>query len=249
MHNLNKNNLIFLSLIIAIVSLGAFLSSNNETKKKVRVLNEKMHSMTYERYPGNFLSMPQWNEQDDEMVHITPSESHVKPFYIDAYEAVIAGRRAYSVAGQTPTTKLLYSEAQQACEMAGKRLCTITEWKTACRGGSTKPATFLEPEALAKHCDFARSKGYDKFDYPGKTNSHPQCNIGGVYHMIGNLSEFAQDTRGQVAVMGLTYYDAHITDKMGALSHACETIVIPAGQYPANKHNEGMGFRCCRDNI
>lgn len=246
---MNNKTIITFGLIFALalfsISLSFTGSSNNDRGQKQLTTSKYKDKKTYERYKDNYLTEPEWEADADKMVLVQPNSPELKPFLIDAYEAVIADRTAYSIAGQTPTTKLRYDEAKEACKKAGKRMCTIKQWQTACRGGRTTYAVFPDPEYLAKNCDFARSQGYDANDYPGKTDSHPQCHINGIYHMIGNLSEFAQDEEGNVAVLGLTYYDAKMRNKNRALEKACERIVIGAGKYPANKHNEGMGFRCC----
>lgn len=216
--------------------------SDTIEKRKARGQDQRV----YERYKDNYLEQITWPAEADQMVLVQPLSNTMPPFFIDAYEATIADRTAWSVKGLTPTTKLRYSEAIEACKNAGKRLCSVQEWQTACRGGQTTPVLFPNPDQLNQACDFARSKGYDEQDFVNKNDSHPACHSNGIYHMIGNVSEFTMDQR-QVAVVGLTYYDAHITDKSNALRQACEIIAIPAGQYPSDRHNEGMGFRCCRN--
>lgn len=191
-----------------------------------------------------------WGEDKDQMVLIKPMPiGSLRPFYIDAYEAFISNYRAWSVPGAFPTDKIKYNDARLACEMAGKRLCSETEWRTACRGGYTQPIKMAQIQNLAKHCDFARSSTYDPLDYVERTNSHPHCTPPGydVYHMIGNLAEFVEDERGDILIAGLTYYDAKMKNKHIALSNACERQVTTPGAYPAERFNKGIGFRCCRD--
>jgi sulfatase modifying factor 1 len=42
--------------------------------------------------------------------------------------------RALSEAGVTPQAYVSYNVARRACQRAGKRLCSVDEWETACRG-------------------------------------------------------------------------------------------------------------------
>ena len=205
--------------------------------------------MIYERYADNTADDKTFTDNMDVMVQIVPSAPTHRPFMIDVFEATISKRRAWSVPGETPTTKLRYAEAGLACDAAGKRLCTVDEWRIACRGGSTKQRFFNNPDYLLKMCDFARSKGYDKQDFVNLNNSHPRCvtREHGIHHMLGNVAEFVEGPGGQVVVLGPTYYDAHITDKKAYMKAGCEVTVHKAGAYPENQHNEGLGFRCCRD--
>lgn len=203
----------------------------------------------YERYSDNFVPEPTWPESADDMQLIEPDDRNVRPFFIDRYEATISQRRAWSVEGLTPTTKLKYQDAVDACHAAGKRLCREREWRIACRGGSTRPMGFNRPDLLMDVCDFARSKGYDANDYVNKNNSHPACVVSTVnlHHMMGNVTEFVEGPQRKTLVVGLAYYDQHIRDKARYMRESCEITVHGPGKYPLTKHNEGLGFRCCRD--
>lgn len=246
-------------LIILVLLLTAYyyypnffddLASQKENSAPKQTLHQKQkafqQSRVYERYPGNFVKTVTWSEADDRMALIEPNG--YRPFYIDVFEATIAERRAWSVAGQKPTTKLLFKEAKEACQNAGKRLCAVQEWQVACRGGRTKPFYFNNTRALKQRCDFARSAGYDKNDYVNKNNTHPQCRTSqGLHHMIGNVAEMTVGPNGKAVIMGMTYYDQHYRDPDNALRMSCEHIVHKEGAYSENRHNEGMGFRCCKD--
>lgn len=210
----------------------------------------KSDTRPFEKRPQNDAAMKQkWGEHHDQMVLIHPRDSSLKPFYIDAFEATVSNNRAWSVPGQIPTDRLRFQNAKDMCHAAGKRICNTLEWQTACRGGHTRPVEFKNPVQLMESCDFARTKGYDQQDYVNKTDSHPACVISSqpLYHMIGNVAEFTQNQNGQIEVVGLTYYDAHITNKKSALKRACEQVVHPNGRYPATQYNKGTGFRCCRN--
>lgn len=238
-----KNSLVVTVSVLCFLAIAYFtfpFGSGSQIKGSQKI---------YARYDGNYLVSPEWPKTADEMVPINPDNSPVPLFSIDRYEATIAGGRAWSVPGLRPTTRLPFSEAREACRNAGKRMCTLIEWQTACRGGSTLPVSFSKPKKLLEICDFARSGGYDATDFVNKNNSHPECTIPSldIHHMKGNVSEFVVVPDGQFAVVGLTYYDQRISDKEYAMEYACERVVAQPGQYPENRFNEGLGFRCCRD--
>lgn len=224
--------------------IGAQAQSNKE-----KPFQYKIDPRRFDQNPNNAAIEQGWTNKNDVMTLIKPKQNSLKPFYIDAYEAIISNYRAWSVPGQIPTDKLRIIDAQTACDAAGKRLCTETEWRTACRGGATQPIQFTDPNALMKVCDFARSNTYDENDYINKNNTHMACALPGtpVYNMIGNIAEFVEHESGQVMAVGLTYYDGKMKNKNIALKNACERTIFYPGQYPAERYNKGLGFRCCRN--
>ena len=231
----------YLILIILSLSLAHHANAASPMKK-----NQTKDMKIYERYIDNTADDQDFTKAQDKMVLIQPDG--MRPFYIDQFEATISKRKAWSVPGLQPTTKLYYQAAKDACRANGKRICMVSEWRAACRGGSSKPFRFPNPEKLIKICDFARSAGYDKNDYVNKNNSHPKCTIPkvNIHHMMGNVVEFAESKNGQVTVLGLAYYDQHIKNRSSYMASACEITVHQPGAYPAGRHNEGLGFRCCR---
>lgn len=237
----------FIFEILFIGALYLFVSYSLHQGGVVVPHNVSKDLRTYERYANNHVRNVSWKDSDDRMALIEPRPGRFQPYYIDVYESTIAHRRAWSVAGNVPTTKLLFKEAQEACKNAGKYLCRKAEWQVACRGGRTQPYFYKNTRKLAQYCDFARSRGYDKTDYVNKNNSHPRCVTGqGVHHMIGNVTEMTEGPNGKAVVMGMTYYDQHYRDPNNALRQSCEHVVHKEGVYPENRHNEGMGFRCCK---
>lgn len=209
----------------------------------------KVDPRRFDQNPNNVAIKEKWTKDRDVMVRIEPKDKRMRPFHIDAYEALISNKRAWSVPGHEPTDKLRPGDAQKACKAAGKRLCTVHEWQTACRGGHVKKVTFKNAEQLVQQCDFARSAGYDRNDWVNKSDSHPQCIPHGypLHHMLGNVSEFVEASDGRVMIVGLTYFDARIQNKVAAMRSGCDRVVAGPGQYPAQRYNKALGFRCCRD--
>jgi formylglycine-generating enzyme required for sulfatase activity len=123
---------------------------------------------------------------------------------------------ARSEPGVFPQGYMSRVEAAAACKNAGKRLCSMREWRRACEGkGST---TFPygrrrvagrcnneKPHLLAIRfgSDPNRWK-YDNFNDPAldaepgflaKTGAYEACSSGeGVHDMVGNLHEWVSDT-------------------------------------------------------
>lgn len=201
----------------------------------------------YSTRPDKSAAEQGWTDERDFMTLVEPRSSTMPPYYIDAFEAVISGGRAWSTIDATPTDRLRYSDAQSACEAAGKRLCTETEWRTACRGGMTSSAQFKDIGQLARHCDVARPRGYK--DYVGKTDAHPNCPAPGlaVYNMIGNVAEYVTADTGEAMIVGLAFGDGTPDTIARTLTYACEKTVKAAGTYRPFKYYNARGFRCCRD--
>ena len=240
--------LVFLLALLFIVTAWFFMAVNGTSSRAVADPNAPI----YERYKGNTVEKPDWPKEADEMVLVKPGNG-VRPYYIDKYEAVISRRQAWSLPGQTPTTKLTGQDARDACLVAGKRLCTTNEWRIACRDGGTRPVSFKKTDVMLKSCDFGRSKGYDKTDHPNMTNSHPKCTGPklGLHHMYGNVVEMTAGPRGKTVIVGMSYLgtnyygQAFSGNPHRAMRMACEYTVMD--NYPAGRYNEGMGFRCCKD--
>jgi hypothetical protein len=124
---------------------------------------------------------------------------------------------ARTAAGVFPQGYISRNEADVACRNAGKRLCTLSEWRSACEGsrrglypygkkltrGSCNSA---KPHLLEKH--FGRSAALWKYDehfnnpllnqiegWLARTGEYERCvSDAGVYDMVGNLHEWVADT-------------------------------------------------------
>lgn len=107
-------------------------------------------------------------------------------------------------------------EASAACKAAGKRLCSLGEWRRACRGkrGADFP---WGPRGARGRCSSAKTHllqqkfgadsrrwTYDDFNDPSldvepgfltKTGGYPDCRSDGdVMDLVGNLHEWVSDT-------------------------------------------------------
>jgi len=144
-------------------------------------------------------------------------------------------------------------EAQQACEAAGKDLCTETEWSGACSGqeglayayGNTYDPVACNGIDTYCHCDENPCQSHTPCPFPrcydlcgadfhlNPTGVLPECtNAYAVFDMNGNLWEHVRggDT---TRVRGGAY---NCTDS--ETLHRCDYI-------PATWSPTAQGFRCC----
>ncbi|MFO0762581.1 MAG: SUMF1/EgtB/PvdO family nonheme iron enzyme [Byssovorax sp.] len=182
-----------------------------------------------------------------------------RPLGLHPPERVLAGAsgRAVSRAGVLPQAHVSRSEAQAACEQAGKRLCTDDEWRRACRGAV--PARYpYGPRFRSGLCNdegvspmplfFGAKHAYDDVTMndprldrvPGtvaRTGSYHRCTNGnGVFDMVGNLHEWT-------AAPGGTFRGGYFLDTK-TLGEGCEYETT--GHSP-DYRDYSTGFRCCAD--
>ena len=148
--------------------------------------------------------------------------------------------------------------AKSSCARAGKRLCTLDEWRTACRGkagrkfpyGDTyeagkcnvfredSPGNILFGNAslgmLDPRMNLVEAKGKPLFRKTGATPSCASEWDEPIYDMVGNLDEWVDDPEG--TFVGGFY--------SRSTKEGCNTIVtahVPGYQ------DYSTGVRCCRD--
>jgi sulfatase modifying factor 1 len=166
---------------------------------------------------------------------------------------------AVSKAGAVPQGYISRDEAEQACALASKRLCSNEEWKAACEGPdrTTYPyGATLEDEACNTHGKSPISELFSTYGDSvwdsrlmndpslnaldgtvAKTGAFGKCTNGyGVFDMVGNLHEWTADKAG--VFRGGYYQDA---EKNGS---GCN---YATGAHFPTYHDYSTGFRCCRD--
>ena len=160
--------------------------------------------------------------------------------------------------GARPSGYLTGVVAEAACAAAGKRLCTLDEYVTACRGeadtpfpyGDTyedgvcnvfreeHPAALLHGNASIGHLDprldRVLSKGRPLLQ---RTGESPACRSkwgdDAVYDMVGNLDEWVDEGGGAFA--GGFY--------ARSTRSGCEALVTA---HPKSYLDYSTGVRCCR---
>jgi hypothetical protein len=167
---------------------------------------------------------------------------------------------AVSRLGQVPQGYLSYYSAQRACQKAGKRLCTETEWETACRGESSTPFPYgstyragvcnvgqpFHPAALlhglssSGHLDPRLNLLVVAGDAPvlRVTGASQGCasrwGSDAIYDMVGNLDEWVDDDGG---VFRGGFYARRTKNGCGS----------EVRNHSATYFDYSTGARCCYD--
>jgi hypothetical protein len=162
--------------------------------------------------------------------------------------------RAVSRAGVTPQAHISMVEAQRACKASGKRLCHAAEWKSACQGpehtrypyGSSRVANACVDTNRTSPMAVLHNNNHDAstLNDPAanqlantveETGAASQCtNDYGVYDMVGNVHEWADDG----AFHGGYYLDTKLNG---------EGCSYTTTAHAKNYYDYSTGFRCCAD--
>jgi len=167
--------------------------------------------------------------------------------------------RAISEAGVVPQGYLSANEAEGACRAASKRLCSESEWLTACRGESSTDfpygqsyehgacnvyreshPTWLLHGNAARYHDDPRSNAVatDQGPLLRATGATPRCasrwGDDAIYDLVGNLDEWVGGDRG--AFMGGFYSRPN---KSGCFARV--------SSHPRAYSDYSTGARCCAD--
>jgi sulfatase modifying factor 1 len=167
--------------------------------------------------------------------------------------------KAVSRKGVTPNGYVNGLQAAAACRNAGKRLCSIDEWRTACRGeqgrqfpyGDTyqqgkcnvfreaHPGAILHDDVTTGHTD----PRLNQVTFKGqpllrKTGDTPECRSrwedDAIYDMVGNLDEWVEDPKGMFAG---GFYSRSARE-------GCERSTKA---HPNTYADYSTGVRCCAD--
>lgn len=167
--------------------------------------------------------------------------------------------QARSVPNVFPSGYLSRDTARAACEVAGKRLCRRSEWRTACRGEMGNKYPYGNKYERVQ-CNLGRGMHPSRilFGKPSasvidprlnlqtldgepllrKTGATPTCKSpwgkDAVYDMVGNLDEWVDDDKGVFLGAAYTRYT-----KAG-----CDAAV---DAHPAGYWDYSTGARCCKD--
>jgi sulfatase modifying factor 1 len=170
--------------------------------------------------------------------------------------------RAVSVRGVFPQGYISGSQAQAACERAGKRLCSTNEWRKACIGPDEELFGYADARERGRCNDAGKSpmlalwggaaladpSGWDPLKMNdsrlnqvegslSRTGSHPSCtNDYGVFDMVGNLHEWTSDPSG--TFQGGYYLDTSLNG---------DGCAYRTTAHDFDYHDYSTGFRCCKD--
>ena len=167
--------------------------------------------------------------------------------------------RAVSKKGVVPNGYTTGKHAALACQNAGKRLCSLDEWRTACRGEKGlqfpygdkyvqgkcnvfregHPAMELHDDASKGHADPRLNKvTVNGKPLLRKTGETPACASAweddAIHDMVGNLDEWIDDPEG-------TFVGGFFSR---STKNGCEATITG---HPFHYFDYSTGTRCCAD--
>lgn len=166
---------------------------------------------------------------------------------------------AVSVEGTVPQAYASEVDAKHACENAGKRLCSMNEWRAACRGEEDRDFPYGDTYEAGKCAIFGPAHpGVILWDNPSINHTDPRFNLvkykgklllqrtgatkscvskwgdDGIYDMNGNIDEWVDDPKGMF--LGGFYARSK--------KDGCQSRVTA---HPNLYSDYSTGIRCCRD--
>lgn len=170
-------------------------------------------------------------------------------FEIDTFEASLQDGVAAVGKHEIPALRMSWFAAKDACEAAGKRMCTEPEWLAACQGaapidddgdgafaddrieGTAYPYGDLH---IPPRCWSGRNPDTERPVYTGEM---PGCTgPDKVYDMVGNAEEWVGESADKAVLLGGAF-DTR-TDKARCYRRN--------DTFGAGYANRRTGFRCCR---
>jgi len=160
-------------------------------------------------------------------------------YYIDAFEASRANASletqgtgvtdACSYKSTIPWTNVTFQDAMDACENAGKRLCTRDEWQAACSVGGEFP-----------YGDTFNASTCNTSGKVAASGSHASCKTSkGVYDLSGNVSELVTVGTEEYSIMGGSYNSKE--SDLVCVGSSAKYSILKFSPQPS------VGFRCCKD--
>jgi hypothetical protein len=190
-----------------------------------------------------------------------------KTFLIDKYENSLRERKKRNTSGTfdivfvaesrsnvVPKSGVNYAEAVAYCKEAGKRICTLKEWLSACVGpGNLKSGVQPSPSSPTRIdglCAVNRT-GIVSATTLSKTGTNSRCRTAdlAVFDMVGNLSEWVLDEENS------TGYPVGSSLNTPLVRAVCDTYAgydtdgddDPDSPLGTSDNAPELGFRCCND--
>lgn len=169
-------------------------------------------------------------------------------FQIDTFESSLVDGKAHSGKHEIPATRMSWYAARDACEAAGKRMCSEPEWLAVCQGaapvdddgdgsfaddrieGTAYPYSDFHQPA---RCWSARNPDTDRPVYTGEM---PGCaGSDRVYDQVGNVEEWVGSTPETAVLLGGAFDTRADKARCYRLNDT----------YGPGYANHRTGFRCC----
>jgi sulfatase modifying factor 1 len=176
-------------------------------------------------------------------------EPIAKHFCIDQYE--YPNQR-----GAVPEVGMSWEQAKAACEGAGKRLCTSSEWTLACegvrrtpypdgyeRGACNQDRPYIFPDDAAFCNPATRPSEIERLRQSHPSGARPGCvSYYGAYDMTGNVDEWVVNEQGSPT--GHPYQSGLKGGYWGPVRNRCRPMTV---DHNAWHKGYQIGFRCCAD--
>ena len=167
------------------------------------------------------------------------------------YEAPQESTQACSVAGVIPWHSVRWSDANDACEAIGWRLCARAELLSACQGesGNAYPygAVFQGGKCNVRE---AYTTGPDMTPTVAPAGQFAECvSEDGIHDLTGNLWEWSSerdDSDGNARFYHAAGWKT-IAQRHDDIAQACDVDSRIPGLSARSYLAESVGFRCCRD--
>ncbi len=212
-----------------------------------------------------------------------PGMARIKGYCIDRYEAYVVeldqngGESAHSpytpvdglrvrakvAGGVVPQGYISQRQAAEACQSAGKRLCSAPEFSLACRGPNEKasypyggtrhqPGKCNEGKGSAVSEVFGPSAPFNSLLMNDPRLNHWAGGLAktgaftesvspfGVFDLVGNLHEWGSE----VALNGHGYFRGGFYGDAEINGPGCDYVTKA---HAAGYHDYSTGFRCCQD--
>lgn len=180
-------------------------------------------------------------------------------FMIDTFESSVVDGKAHSGKHEIPGIRMSWFAAKDACEAAGKRMCSEEEWTAACQ--SAAPVDDDGDGQFADDMIEGTAYPYGDFHEPGScwenhpnpqgpptgqppafrpvyTGEMPACvTKTGVYDLAGNVEEWVGTTPTNAVLIGGAF---DTPDDKARCSRRNDT-------FGAGYSNLRTGFRCCKN--
>jgi formylglycine-generating enzyme required for sulfatase activity len=172
------------------------------------------------------------------------------------YDPLPTGARAVSLAGAIPQAYVSQIEASDACQVAGKRLCTDAEWLRACGGPDATTFPYgptRQPGVCNDHRDVHPAVEYfgssdpstfTMLDHPcldqlpdtvDRSGASAGCvSAEGAFDLMGNLREWTADPAG--TARGGDFVDTAVN------GNGCQHVTTA---HDTSYADYSIGFRCC----
>ena len=176
-------------------------------------------------------------------------EPVVKRFCMDRFEYP-------NQAGVRPEVGMTWEQAQAKCEADGKRLCTSSEWTTACEGPERTPypngyergacnvdQPYIMPNDQAFRNPATRAQEIERLSQSEPAGARDECvSHYGAYDLTGNVDEWVVNENGSPD--SRPYQSGLKGGYWGPVRNRCRPMTVDHNAWHAGYQ---IGFRCCAD--